>query len=78
MTWAALWHSNNRLDGLRESIIYENQIPKLFPTRKEAREWIVLRYGYIKTRQDLRREPHGWRMPRAVKVEVILKESTDE
>lgn len=68
--WGALWHSENRLDGVREHLCCENCLPVLFVTRRECRAWIVDRYGYIKTRRDLRAEPHGWRMPRPVRVTI--------
>ncbi len=48
----------------------------LFRTRAECRAWIDEHYGYIRTRADLRAEPHGWRMPRAVKVRVVLEAAT--
>jgi hypothetical protein len=69
--WAAQWHSRNNLDGDSKYILYEGLLPKLFKTRKEAREYIEKRYGYIATRPDLRAEPHGWRMPQAIKVKVV-------
>lgn len=46
----------------------------VFESRDAAREFIKSKYGYIATRPDLRREPHGWRMPVAVKVVVAVKE----
>ena len=42
----------------------------LFNTRKEARKFIKENYSFIRTRKDLRKEPHGWRMPKPVKVNV--------
>lgn len=68
--WGALWHSKNNIDGLTQYLLSENCLPVLFKTRREARIWIEGRYGYIKSRSDLRKEPHGWRLPRAVKVSV--------
>ena len=73
--WAAQWHSKNKLDGERTHILCEDYLPKLFHRRKECREWIKSEYGYIANRPDLKTEPHGWRMPQAVKVEV--KEKTN-
>jgi hypothetical protein len=43
----------------------------LFPTKKKAEARITERYGYVRTRKDLRAEPHGWRMPKAIRVEII-------
>jgi len=48
----------------------------LFRTRQAAREWIKTKYGYIAERPDLQAEPHGWRMPKAVKVKIV-EESHD-
>lgn len=70
--WALLWHEENKLDGLREWIVFENYMPALFHTRREARNWAQDRYGYIKTRKDLRIEPHGWRFPRPIKVKLVV------
>jgi hypothetical protein len=46
----------------------------LFATRGEARAFIGEHFGYIRKRPDLRAAPHKWTMPRAVQVEVVLKE----
>lgn len=70
--WGVLWHSKNKLDGITEHLIYRNCIPVLFRTRREARIFIHKEYGYIKTRHDLRNEPHGWRLPRAVRVGLTI------
>jgi hypothetical protein len=76
MPWAVLWRSENALDGKREFLIGEFRSPirkMLFNTRAEAREHIRDQYGYISKRPDLQAEPHGWRMPIAVKVEVEVR-----
>jgi hypothetical protein len=71
--WAAQWRSRNRLDGYCEHLCFEPVgIPKLFTTRAAARAWIKERYGYIAQRPDLRREPHGWMMPRPVRVKISI------
>jgi hypothetical protein len=72
--WAIEWHSHNRLDGDNKHIIYQNYLPVLFRTRKAARLFIKEKYGYIKDRPDLKREPHGWRMPTAIKVKIVKVE----
>ncbi len=69
--WAGEWRSKCHLDGERRHIIYNNLLPALFRTRRECREFLLEKYGYIKTRKDLMAEPHGWRMPQAIKVEII-------
>ncbi len=70
MIWAAQWYSKNKLDGVSQYIIFQNGLPVLFRTRRECRDYIKLNYGYIADREDLRDEPHGWRLPRPVKVVV--------
>jgi hypothetical protein len=73
LAWGVLWRSKNVLDGER---IYLQGTPDhpsrtlLFYTRREARAHVAERYGYIRHRPDLRREPHGWRMPVVVRVTV--------
>lgn len=67
--WAIKWSPG---------IMWDNCLPLLFRTHRECRKRIQSEYGYIKTRKDLREPPFNWRMPTAVKVEVILKESRRE
>lgn len=69
--WGALWRSNCLLDGESKHVMFDKGMPKLFHTRKEAAAWIKETHGYIAKRQDLRREPHGWRMP--IPVRVFIK-----
>jgi hypothetical protein len=71
--WAVLWRSENKLDGKREHLLHKDCMPLLFRTRNAAREHIKLYYGNIKNRPDLRAEPHGWKMPAAVKVKIEVK-----
>ena len=63
--WVVKWHIG---------ILWNNCKPLLFFKRNEALLWIKKNYGDIRYRKDLRQPPHNWRMPKAVKVEVILKE----
>ena len=70
--WGALWYSKNILDGITKHIIYENCLPALFRTKKEAMQFIKQKYGYIATRKDLREEPHGWRMPKPIRIKISL------
>jgi len=73
--WAAEWRSNCLLDGETRYIIYDRGfLPVLFRTRRECREFIKERYGYIATRPDLQAEPYGWRVPRAIKVKIEVLE----
>lgn len=67
---ARCWRSCNQLDGYQSRIMWDQGSPLVFRTRAEAREYVARKYGYIRTRPDLRREPHGWRMPRAIRVAV--------
>jgi hypothetical protein len=72
--WAVEWHSWNRLDGHQRHLVWDYGTHpgafKLYRTRRECRAFIEERYGYIRDRPDLLGEPHGWFMPRAVRVEV--------
>ena len=74
--WAIKWRQENKLDGKTERFMPSvKQFGfVLFRTRAEAKAHIRGRFGYIAHRPDLLREPHGWKMPIAVKVEMILKE----
>lgn len=70
--WGGLWHSENKMDGVREHLLFRDCLPVLFRTRREAREFIQEKYGYIAKRPDLQSEPHGWRVPKPVRVNVIV------
>ncbi len=77
--WALLWHSENQLNGVTEHLMGPGSLPvvgpgpMLFSTYKQARQYLRDNYTYLKTREDLRREPHGWRMPRIVRVSVSVR-----
>lgn len=71
--WGVLWRSDCRLDGKRERFMFRDLQPALFKTRREARAWIKESYGYIAERPDLRAEPHGWKVPQAIRVAVTLE-----
>lgn len=70
--WAVEWHNRNLLDADQRHLIWEHP-PRLFRSRRECRAFIEEKYGYIREWPDLRSEPHGWRMPRAVQVIVCVK-----
>ncbi len=70
--WGVLWHSKNRLDGVTEHLMCQEFVPVLFRTRRAARAWITSNSGYIAHRTDLRSEPFGWRLPKAVRVKVEI------
>jgi hypothetical protein len=70
--WAALWWQRGGLSGDSEHLLNEGCLPKLFRTRRECRSWINRRYGYIKNSQHLRKYPHGWRLPKPVKVSITV------
>ena len=87
MTWGIKWRSECKLDGRKEYLMgslwpgpyppppqYSGFKTAVFKTRAMARAHIKKHYGYIKDRPDLRREPHGWKMPIAVQVDVIVME----
>jgi hypothetical protein len=67
--WSALWRSKNH-EGLCEHLCFENCLPVLFGSEREARKWIKEKWGYIRKRPDLRVEPHGWKVPIPVRVKI--------
>jgi hypothetical protein len=71
--WGAEWHSKNSLDGESRHVMYERGMPVVFGTREEARHWIREKFGYIRHREDLRKEPHGWRLPKPVRIEITVR-----
>ena len=72
--WGGEWRQTNKVDGARRHLLFdENCLPVLFKTRLETRRYIERVYGYIRTRPDLRAEPHGWRMPVAVRVVIRVE-----
>ena len=69
--WAVKWRSKNQRDGenahlLREPVGFVKQ----FRTRSAARTWMLENHVYIKIRPDLQAEPHGWRLPEVVRIEI--------
>lgn len=74
--WAIKHSSKNRIDGLRQWYDFNSQANsyRLFNTRKEARNYIEKLFSYIRNRPDLKAEPHGWRMPVAVKVKLTINQ----
>lgn len=74
LRWGVEWYTKNSLDGERRDLQWRTPcVPAVFLTRREAREWIKAEWGFLRGRKDLRAEPHGWRMPQAVRVEVIVR-----
>lgn len=73
--WALEWRSLNLLDGERRHLIHDarTNLPLLFKTRARARQHAASGYGYIRRRPDLQQEPHGWHMPRAIKVAITVE-----
>ncbi len=70
--WGLLWRSENRLDGKREHLCHDQGEAALFWTRAQARAFREEKYGYIRQRPDLQAEPHGWKMPKIVRVTMRL------
>jgi hypothetical protein len=73
--WAILWQSSNILDGDRCHFVRDvtNCNIMIFRTRHEARKEIWTRFGYIKDRSDLKSEPHGWKVPKPVRVRLTAE-----
>lgn len=75
--WAAKWRSKSSIDGVQEHFVSDyDKGTYFFRSRSQAREFIEENYGYIKERPDLRKEPHGWKMPVPVKVKIVEMEIT--
>ncbi|MGH6822030.1 MAG: hypothetical protein ACREC4_00835 [Methylocella sp.] len=85
--WALKWIADNKLDGYREHLNGRvflgsaplppecgGYAPMLFQTKREAQELCRKQYGYIAKRNDLRVEPHCWRMPKVIRVNVTIEE----
>jgi len=73
--WALLWSDRSfsrKIVG--KHFEFENCLPKFFNRRKEARDYVKEKYGYMKERKDLRTYPHFWRMPNIVKVHITIEE----
>ena len=69
--WGISWVSKG-VDG--RHLLWKNCRPLFFDTKKKAKSYIDINYGYIKYRTDLRTKPHLWRMPKPVRAVLILKE----
>ena len=73
IAWAVEWHSRNP-DGECQGLCWHPEDGpgeyRMFNKRYKCVAYINKRYGYIRGRADLRGEPHGWRLPKAVRVEV--------
>ncbi len=66
--WGLLWYSSNQLNGVDQHLMWHGGKPLFFDTRREARAYHKVKYGYLRTRPDLQREPFGWTVPKVVKV----------
>ena len=66
--WGCAWRTKFGI----EHLLYENLLPMLFVKKREAEAYIEQKYGYMRTRPDLRAAPHHWRMPIPVRVTVEL------
>ena len=58
------------MDGETRHIIHRGLLPAIFKTRKQTVDFIEKEYGYIRTRPDLKSEPHGWRIPKPARVTI--------
>jgi len=85
--WAIKMRSENRLDGKREWFLGRYVLPitacptqldghktAVFRTRKVARQFVNDTYGHLRDRPDLRAEPHGWKPPHIVRVNIEINE----
>lgn len=75
--WGILERSRNKLDGYREHLMHEDGGKvALFQTRKQAQDYAERHLGYLRNRPDLRAEPHGWMLPKPIRLTVTYKEPT--
>jgi len=61
--WSVNWQGRLQGEG--------GELP-LFITRRECREFIQKKYGYIKDRPDLRAPPFHWKMPKPIRVIIAM------
>lgn len=77
--WAIRWESGpNSLDGVHAYFLWGGAAPLVFRTKRECKEYIDDHWGYIRKRPDLHKFPHGWRMPKPVRVTVMVMEGEVE
>jgi hypothetical protein len=73
--WAVMWQDGNGSDNYLVRWPGDSGVVvKLFKYRKLAKQWIDSEFGFIRKREDLRRPPHCWRMPKPVKVRITIVE----
>ena len=81
--WAIEHRSKNKIDGARTWFAGAASVSKapvevkgcrimLFSTKAATQAYIRQNFAHLK-RKDLRAEPHGWLMPRAVKVRLNVE-----
>ena len=82
--WAILFASDNVIDGKRAHLgggagrsrheAFMGYRTMAFATRAAARRHINENYACF-SRPDLRAEPHGWKMPKAVRVKIMIEQT---
>lgn len=73
--WTLMVRSRNRLDGYRQHIMFENYRPKLFDTRREAREAARDWNEGLRQNPWAKKEPHGWLPYKVTRVLVLIDEA---
>jgi len=68
--WAGLWRSGKSRET--QHFLFEDCRLVVYGTRREMREYIHQKYGYIVKRKDLRADPHWWTLPIPVKVKIAI------
>ena len=76
--WAVLFRQVNKVDGAKCHLVHQpiSCVPFLYRTRKQAKLFIEQEFGYIRRRKDLQDEPHGWRMPIPIRVNITIIQLT--
>lgn len=62
----------NKRPGIKPYLVHEHGYPVVFRTRQQARDYANKRFAKYKRGSYLRDWPHLWRMPRPVKVKVVV------
>lgn len=77
LKWGIVWQSKNPVDGVVRHFVRgeDRSLPRIFRTRQQARDYAKRMFSDLAKRDDLRR--HGWKMPRVVRVRVVVSEFTE-
>ena len=72
--WGIKWRQRTENGGWKTHIMGGPTGPICFLKKRDALAYIRSEYAYLRTRKDLRRAPHWWRMPHAVRIRIDFEE----